>query len=290
MKNASPVLVSFLAQARANRDMTIAFAECFTFTQATGTILAYTNADVPIGYAGKLFLANGPLVSGLKYRASTGLNVDRQEIVIAARPGDLASGAPFLTALRDGAFDGCILQRDRVFFSDYVGGTLVDGVTLFHGRVSTVDEVGRTKARVTVANDLVLLDVDMPRNIFAPTCLHTLYDLGCGIPAGAFSTNDVAGAGSSATLINFAGAQAAHAQGSLIFSMGVNAGLRVAIKSVVAGVSATLMYPLPNAPAPGDALTAFWGCDHTMGTCQAKFDNLANFRAFPFVPPPQMAV
>jgi len=104
-----------LAQARANRDMTIAFAECFTFTQATGTILAYTNADVPIGYAGKLFLANGPLVSGLKYRASTGLNVDRQEIVIAARPGDLASGAPFLTALRDGAFDGCILQRDRVF-------------------------------------------------------------------------------------------------------------------------------------------------------------------------------
>jgi hypothetical protein len=259
MKQVSSALIAFLDEARSKKDATIAFAECFTFTQATGTILTYTNADVPVVYGGKVFLANGPLVSGLKYRASTGLNVDRQEISIAARPGDLASGAPFLAALREGFFDGCVIQRDRVFFSDFVGGTIVDGVTLFHGRLSTVDQVGRTKARVTVANDLVLLDVNMPRNIFAPTCLHTLYDSGCSIPRGAFSTNDVTDAGSTTTLINFAGAQAAHAQGALLFSSGANSGLRCAIKSVVPSVSASLMYPLPNAPAAGDAITAFWG-------------------------------
>lgn len=290
MKKASPALAAFLAEARNNKDSAIAFAECFTFTQATGAVFTYTNADVPVIYAGKVFLANGPLVSGLKYRASTGLNVDRQEIALAARPEDLAGGAPFLAALREGFFDGCVIQRDRVFFSDFVGGTLVGGVKLFHGRLSTVDEVGRTSARVTVANDLVLLDINMPRNIFAPTCLHTLYDQGCKIPSGALSTNDVAGPGSTRTVINFSSAQAAHAQGTLLFSSGPNSGRRYAIKSVVPGVSATLIYPLPAAPAAGDALTAFWGCDHTMGTCQSRFDNLANFRGFPFVPPPQMAM
>ena len=82
---------------------------------------------------------------------------------------------------------------------------------------------------------------------------------------------------------------AIHAQGSLVFSSGVNANLRATVKSVVAGVSLSLMYPLPSAPAAGDALTVYAGCDHTPATCAARFSNLANFRGFPFVPPPQLA-
>jgi hypothetical protein len=27
-------------------------------------------------------------------------------------------------------------------------------------------------------------------------------------------------------------------------------------------------------------------CDHTLSTCTTKFNNLANFRGFPFIPPP----
>ena len=49
------------------------------------------------------------------------------------------------------------------------------------------------------------------------------------------------------------------------------------------------MYPLPFAPMTGDAFTVYAGCDHTQGTCQNRFNNLANFRGFPYVPPPQMA-
>ena len=239
MKTASSTLINFLTAARASPDIQFAFADCYTFTLTGGTTLTYTNADVPIVYAGKQFLANGPLVSGLKYRATTGLNVDRQEIMIAARLADLTSGAAFLVALRDGAFDGAMVQRDRVFFSDFIGGTLVDGVMLFHGRISTVDEVGRTKAKLTVANELVLLDIDMPRNIFAPTCLHTLFDLGCGLPAGAFSTNGVVGAASTTSLINFSAALAAHLQGKIVFSSGANAGAVATVKYVVAGTSLT---------------------------------------------------
>jgi hypothetical protein len=48
--------------------------------------------------------------------------------------------------------------------------------------------------------------------------------------------------------------------------------------------------PLQSVSSVGDTFTIYYGCDHTPGTCQSKFNNLANFRGFPYVPPPQMAV
>ena len=288
MKSASPALIAFLNAARAAPDAPIAFADCFTFILATGLTLTYTNVDQPVSYNGAVFAANGPLVQGLKYRCSVGLDVDKQQITIAARSTDLVGGAMFLAALCDGAFDGCLVQRDRVFMSA-LGQPPVGGVTLFHGRLSTVDQVGRTSAKVTVASDLVLLDMDMPRNLYAPTCLHTLYDSGCGVPRGTYATNGTVAAGSTTSLINFSSALAMHAQGSIVFSSGANANLRSTVKSAVAGASLTLMYPLPSPPAVGDAFTVYAGCDHTSATCQTRFNNLANFRGFPYVPPPQVA-
>jgi uncharacterized phage protein (TIGR02218 family) len=288
MKTASPALIAFLNAARANSDAPIAFAECFAFTLATGATLAYANVDQSVVYNGLTYAADGPLVQGLKFRSSVGLEVDKQQIVIAARPTDRINGAPFLEALRDGAFDGASVQRDRVFMTA-LGQPPIGGVTLFKGRVSTIDSVGRTSATITVASDLVVLDYDMPRNLYAPTCLHTLYDSGCGVPHGTFAANGTAGAGSAASVIAFPGALAIHAQGSLAFTSGVNANLRATVKSVVAGVSLTLMYPLPAASAAGDAFTVYAGCDHTPATCAARFVNLARFRGFPYVPPPQIA-
>ena len=288
MKAASSALIAFLNAARANPDAPIAFAECFAFTLATGTVLAYANVDQPVVYNGVTFAANGPLVQGLKYRCSVGLEVDKQQISIAARPTDLVDGAPLLEALRDGAFDGAKVRRDRVFMTA-LGGTVIGGVTLFKGRVSTVDWVGRTAAQITVASDLVVLDYDMPRNLYSPTCLHALYDSGCGVPRGTYAASGTAGAGSTASVIAFSGALASHAQGSLVFTSGVNANVRATVKSAVAGASLTLIYPLPAAPAAGDAFTVYAGCDHTPATCAARFSNLANFRGFPYVPPPQIA-
>jgi uncharacterized phage protein (TIGR02218 family) len=288
MKTASTALIAFLNAARASPDAPIAFADCFTFTLSTGAILTYTNVDSEVVYNGFTFLADGPLVQGLKYKASVGLDVDKQQIAIAARPTDLVNGSPFLEALRDGAFDGAIVQRDRVFMTA-LGTAPIGGVTLFHGRVSTIDEVGRTSATITVASDLVVLDYDMPRNLFSATCLHTLYDSGCGLIAATYATSGAVGAGSTASLINFSGALASHAQGKILFGSGVNANVSATVKSVAAGVSLTLMYPLPSPPATGDGFTVYAGCDHTRATCNARFANLAAFRGFPFVPPPQIA-
>lgn len=288
MKTTTAPVLAYVNAARTNPDAPIAFADCFTFTLLTGVVLTYTNVDQPVIYNGATFSALGPLVQGLKYKASVGLEVDKQQITIAARPVDLVSGAPFLTALRDGAFDGATLQRDRVFLTA-IGGTVVGGVTLFHGRISTIDVVGRTTATLTVASDLVILDYAMPSNIYSPSCLHTLYDVGCAVIRGTYASNGMIASGSTASTIAFAGAQSSHAQGAIVFLSGVNANTRATVKSVVSGSSLNLIYPLPTPCVIGDSFTVYFGCDHTRGTCQSVFSNLANYRGFPFVPPPQIA-
>jgi uncharacterized phage protein (TIGR02218 family) len=288
MKAIPPPVTNLINAARAAPDAPIAFAECFLFTTTIGAVYAWTNVDYPIAYNGYVYLASGPLVQGLKYRGSVGLDVDKQQVMIAARPTDVINGAPFLIALRDGAFDGAEVMRTRVFLTA-PGGSIVGGVIMFKGKISTVDAVGRTQATVTVASDLVILDCDMPRNLFSATCVHTLYDSGCGVIRGTYAANGAAGSGSTASAILSSVAAAAHAQGSLVWTSGANANVRATVKSVAAGSALNLMYPLPFSPSAGDAFVVYAGCDHTQGCCRSRFNNVANFRGFPYVPPPELA-
>jgi hypothetical protein len=50
-----------------------------------------------------------------------------------------------------------------------------------------------------------------------------------------------------------------------------------------------LTQPLPYAPAASDAFTVYPGCDKSQRTCQLKFNNIANFAGFPYVPAPETA-
>lgn len=290
MKTASAALISYLNGLRSQNDAALVMADCFTFTLLSGLILTYTNADVPVHLNGYSFLANSVLIDGLQYKSQIGLDVDQQKLTISARLIDTVQGVPFLQALRNGVFDGCEIERERAFLSSWQAASVpIGSVILFKGRLGTIDNVGRTTAEITVNSDLVLLDLNMPRNIYQPACIHVLYDSGCTLVKNAFGANGIVGAGSTNATINWSGASSVYAQGSITFSSGVNAGKTATIKTTGSG-TLMLAYPLVNAPAGGDAFTVFQGCDHTMATCKAKFNNLANFRGFPFVPPPTYSV
>jgi uncharacterized phage protein (TIGR02218 family) len=294
MKTASPALIAYLNAARASNDAPLIFADAFVFVLIGGLTLCYTNSDITFTFtnypAGASFtaLGNNILVDGLKYKAAIGLEVDRQQITISARSSDTVSGVPFLQALKNGVFDGTEITRYRVFFTSKMGGSAVGAVLLFKGRLGPIQKLGRTSAQLTVNSDLVLLDIDMPRNLYQPTCAHTLYDSGCTLVKSSFSTNGVVASGSTNTVIVWPGATANFQQGTIVFTSGANAGITGTV-----GLASTsllsLIYPLPNVPAVGDTFTVAFGCDHTPGTCNSKFNNLANGRFFPYVPPPQMA-
>ena len=281
-------LLSYLGAQRTAKDAPLLMADCYTFTLRTGTVLTYTNADVPITIGGVTFVANSVLVDGLAFTCKTGLDVDQQKITLAARPTDTVAGVPFLVALSHGSFDGCKVQRERAFLSDWATAP-IGSVILFKGRMATIDQIGRTSAQVTVASDLVLLDIDMPRNFYQLTCLHTLYDSGCTLTKNAFSSSGTVGSGANVSVVPWAGAAATHTQGTILFTSGANAGLSATIKSVVAGVSISLSYPLYVMPGVGDSFVAYQGCDHRLNTCRSQFNNVANFRGFPYIPPPTSA-
>ena len=270
MKPCSPLTASFLAGVMDAPDTVFAFADLFTISLLqTGQSFQWTNTDRDITYADNLFSANAGLITGLKMKQDVGLSVDRQQITVASRPDFLVNGAAILASIAAGAWQGASITRERVFMAS-LNDAPVGGVNMFTGRVATVDLVGRTNAKITVVSDLVLLDMDMPKNLFSPTCLHVLYDAGCTLSA-------------SSVAIAF------HQQGYLVFNGGANDGIRVTVKSVVPGVSFSLAYPMPDAVSTGDTFLAFEGCAHTQANCQNQFANLINFRAFPFVPPPQIA-
>jgi uncharacterized phage protein (TIGR02218 family) len=287
MKNASAALLSFLNNAR-NRDFPIASADCFTFSLIDGGVFYFTDWDQSISWGGNTFIAGALLVQGMKFKIAVGLEVDRQQLTLSAPPTLMVFGAPWLQAIQDGAFDGCVVQRDRVFMDPGLPNG-IDGVTIFKGRVSTVDQVGRTSAQITIASPLVILDYYMPRNLFSPTCVHTLYDSGCQANRTLFAFNGSVGAGSTVSVIN-GPSTTGQVQGAMIFLTGPNSDLRVTVKTVNAGTSWQLMYPLPYVPLTGDRFTVFDGCDHTLATCTSHFNNAVHFRGFPNVPTPDYAI
>ena len=292
MRAASTALVNYINTLRAGDAQAIC-VDCFTFTLQTGLILTYTSADVPVTLNGYVYAANSILVDGLKFKCTLGLEVDQQQITVSARATDTVGGVPFLQALRNGVFDGCEIQRERAFLNSWSAADTanpIGSVILFKGRIGTVDSVGRTSAQITVNSDLVLLDLQMPRNVYSPSCQHVLYDSGCALIKSAFGTAGTVGAGSTGSIINWSGASTNFNQGTMTFSSGINAGVTASLKRGVAGVSLHLAYPLLNPPGTGDAFTAYFGCDHTRGTCTAKFNNLANFRGFPYIPNPTYAI
>jgi len=287
VRSATPALLAHLDALRAGDGRSLV-ADLYTFMLRTGTVLAYTNADVPITWNGYTYLSDGILVDGLRFKCTAGLDVDHQQITIAAREADTVSGVPFLQALRIGVFDGCEIRRERAFLTAW-NNAPVGAVILFRGRIGTIDKIGRTEAEITVNSDLVLLDLDMPRNLYTPNCLHVLYDSGCGLDKEAFGADGTVGAGSGRTVINWSGSSEVYKQGTLSFTTGTSSGLTATIKDATSS-SLTLGYPLPDAPALGDGFTVYQGCDHTQATCTTKFNNLLHFRGFPYVPPPTHAV
>src|SRR5580700_571492 len=112
MKSAPTPLINFLNQVIGYYDGQLVFAEAFNFALANGTVLGYTNSEITFAYGGATYLGNNILIDGLKYKASIGLEVDKQQITVGARPDQtVAVAQPFLRALGAGAFDGCEITR-----------------------------------------------------------------------------------------------------------------------------------------------------------------------------------
>ena len=289
MKILPPRLAAYLLSVRQSADADVNIADCFRLTLMIGEEIRITSADVDITIDGETFYANSIMVKGLRTRASIGLDADQQQIEILYGQDDLIGGIPYAAAIANGLLNFCKIERIRAYFSDYVGGDHLGSVVVFRGRVTSVESAGAFTAQVTVANSLVVLENDMPRNTYGPPCSHILYDTGCGLNRDDFMVETTATAGTDGHYIYTADADSKMIGGYAEFVTGACTGVRAIIKNVQHHVSVELLLIAPSVPEAGDVVRLFQGCDHTPTTCKNKFNNLAHFRGYPYVPAPQFA-
>lgn len=270
------------------------YAECFTIEPLVGDPLRYTNAPkdvtiVPVGEGPSLetYASGQVLISGLRSTTGIGIEVDEQQIEIAYDNEILYQA--YLTwpqALAQGRLDGATVRRDRVFAEAW-GSPWVGGVKMFEGLVSNLDQVGRQSAVLNVKSDLVLLNVQMPKDLWQPQCKNTWADgKGCVIDRTAHTVHTTVGAGSpTRTFLPWTGATDAFQMGTAQIESTDNVTRIRTILKVEVGVGVHLIYPLDFDPPVG-ADVAY------QPNCRRLFDNCGDYHAspdevflgFPFVP------
>jgi uncharacterized phage protein (TIGR02218 family) len=280
MKTASPALLALLASGQ------FCYAELFTLTLASGTVLRWTSADTALAYGGHTF-SPWPLKRG-SVRTVLGVQVDSLALTLYGTVDDVVAGQPLPQLAERGGFDAARVLVERLIMPTW-GDTSAGTVHVFQGRVASC-EPSRTQVALTVNSDLELLNIKLPRNLYQAGCRHTLFDAGCALSKAAHAvTGQVTANGTAINIYtDLTGGNDYYALGTVEFLSGANAGEIRTVRSNTAGML-VLLGPLPQAPQAGDAVAAWPGCDKTQQTCQNRFGNKANFGGFPFIPQAEQA-
>ncbi len=287
MKTATPAFIAWLA---ANTEMVM--AELYDLTLADGTALHYTTFDRNLEVGGTTYLSGPPNFT--RGTVEEGIRVSKigtLSLEIHASASDLIGGVPILQKIARGDFDKAQITVRRLFMDSALNqqGTVIR----FVGNIGDLDQLSRTMAKFTCKSKVEDLNIQLPRNILQPTCMHTLFDAGCALNKSAFAVNGTVQAGSTVNklITNLTQADSYFDNGQLVFTSGANNGHVAAVRTYTnSGGTVYFFMPLPTAPAIGDTFTIYPGCDKTQATCTAKFSNVTNFGGFPYVPVPETAL
>lgn len=295
MRNASAGLIALL-----NGSKEFAVCDVLTIVLASGTPLRYTSADVPITivsqYDGNshLFTNAGPPFTRGETKLVRGLaDISALSLVINGRQGvDTVAGVPWPQAAATGLLDGAVVCLEKVIapsFSDMSNGTLIQ----FLGTVG-VAKPSRNSVEIEVRSPIDRLQAQFPRNVYQPTCLHTLYDAGCTLVKATFGVNGTVVAGTTLNVILAVLAQATgyFDLGTITFTSGALNGKTFPVRYYALGgpnSQVQLIKNMPALPSAGDTFTVFPGCDKLQNTCTTKFSNLVHHRGFGYIPKVEVA-
>lgn len=275
MKTASAGLITIL-----NSSDQAYIADLYTFTLNDGSIQKYTNADKDIG---AFVSSNTITINRNGIRIVRGVEVDTLKLQIYCDPS-----STFMRSLQNGGLDGSRVLVERAIMSTW--GDLSNGtIIVFSGRISDAD-FDRTQANINVKSDFELLNIQMPKNLYQPSCSHSLYGTGCGVIKSSFTVSGsvIFASTTQSLLTDVAAIPGIYDQGVILFTSGPNHGVKRTVKRQDNGLI-TMSLPLSYTPTIGDTFQISQGCDKTQITCNTKFNNLTRFRGFPYVPPPEVA-
>lgn len=277
MKIASTALKTFLATSK-----NFAMADLWSFALKNGVTLNYTNWDIDLTIGGVLYKSHDVILKGGKLKQTKGLEVNETELTLypnlinapsnVSSPGFLPWGllsiymgaaggsVPFLQAVTQGFFDRAVVQRLRLFMPTANDLSLAP-VRIFLGEIT-----GATPTRNTVVfkckDATNILNIQMPRRQYQPTCPWTFGDANCTFNKSALTVSGVAQAGSAGTTLNCSTLTQIAGYfnfGAVTFTSGNNTNVTRSVKNFGNGV-VQLTGAFPQPLAAGDAFTITPGC------------------------------
>ena len=254
-------------------------ATCWRLERPDALVLGFTDCDVDLTFGGTTYTAQGGMTAS-SWARSLGLSVDTLEAI-----GALTSSTMTEADLAAGLWDDAALQIWRVDWSD-----TASRVQLFAGSLGEVSR-GPTAFRAEMRGLSHYLGQEVGR-IYSRRCDAALGDSRCTVDLEnpVFKGTGTVVSSSDARILTASGlgafASGLFTNGTLVWSTGANAGLRVAVFAhrLDTALRLELAERAVRPIAIGDIFVIRAGCDKQASTCAGRFANLVNFRGFPHMP------
>lgn len=284
MIDATPELIAFMETARA-----CVRVDLYTITTSSGQVLRWSAGDIPVTLpAGRSFVL-GPLIERSTLSVVRGVEVGELDVTISPRPTDTINGVPLRQFAYEGGLRGALVLLEWAYF---------DTALTFKGVLPKFGGKGSPNGfdygiNLAFKSDLEALLIQMPRDLYQPGCLNTVYGPGCGKSRAAFTRHGAVAAitpgrersGFTSTRTE---ADKYFERGVLRFTTGANAGVARTVRSYLnTGGTFTFALPFPGTVAPGDEFDVYPGCDGSIDMCTSRFNNIVRFRGQPRIPAPE---
>lgn len=210
--------------------------------------------------------------------------------------GSITIKMPFNNAFAARYLGGVPPSPDRVTIKQvHLSDATAEEFPFWSGSVISVKFAG-TEATVALQGVMAKTSTQIPSQTFSWMCDHNLYDGRCRVVESQFTFNFTVAAVSSdgvtVTLTDNGQAATEIASDASFFNggtflTGIDGSQRMGVNFAATGnlneYSLTLLVPISGVEA-GQAITFTAGCDKSVDTCVARFNNVNNYGGFPFVP------
>jgi uncharacterized phage protein (TIGR02218 family) len=250
-------------------------AQALRITRTDAQVFAFTSADRDVTISSVLYQSR-PGLAVTSLSLSAGLNVDNLEITT------LDDGSVFSQA---DVLQGRWRNADFVLF-EYNWASPSDGINSL--MAGTIGEVYLRRGMVVAELRGLQQYLQQPvGNVSTKNCRARLGDSLCTVNLAPFTfTGSVTAVASNQVFTDSTKAQAAEyfTDGSLTWTSGPNAGLKVKVKSFASSVF-TLSLPMLQTVAIGHTFSVVAGCTKRFTEdCKNKFNNVLNFQGEPHRP------
>lgn len=247
-------------------------ASILEIIRTDGTDFHFTSHDEDIIYQTDTYVSIGAYTA-TSVQTATGLSIDRLDLEAVLDSAGLNE-----SDLISGLFDFASFQVSDINYE-----SIGDGIIIQRAGILGAYSHGAPEVELELRGLIQFLHQRIGR-LFMKRCDADLGDARCNLPGGLGPhtvTGKVTSFSSRQTFI--VDTPVAARGGLFTWTSGANNGLKMEVRNS-AGSTIFLAQPMPYDIAVDDDYSVYRGCDKRASTCEDPFDNIANFRGFPFLP------